>query len=1251
MNVLGVVLGSRKIAAFRAIWVLGAVACLLLASTPMFAQGTFGRIMGTVTDQSGGAITGAMVTVTDTERGVTKTLTTNDAGEYNAPNLTPSTYKVHAESKGFAALERPNIVVEVGKEVRIDVVLKPGTQDQTMTVTEAAPLVETTTATLGGTLENAEINDMPLNGRNYQNLLSLRPGVAVQPGGGPWTQSSNNVRPDESVWMFEGILSTEWYDTRPMTNLPSFITDGATLLPIDAIQEFNTMENPKAEYGWKPGAVVNVGLKSGTNQLHGSAYGFYRTQAWDARNVFNPDVNSNPANCAGSNAYLCAKFPTQLKQFGAVVGGPIKKDKLFFFGGYEGLRDLIGQAIVSSGVPETNSTGSAKHSMVDALQALQTAGVAISPVSLGMAGCPTLPGLGSAAWATYTCSGGLWPNNTTGSTAYTSLFPNTNISDNGVGKIDFHLNDKNSIAGSFLGNNYTGDGMDHPFVNKIFLDTNAIRTYTVTTDWVYAANSHLVNDARFGWSQIAYGFIPDDSKFSADGSAPFYLNTGVTQFGGLPNVNLKGFEKLGTWHNRPQHFGDDFYDFQDSVSDLVGKHAFKFGVEIGWIDLHNAIYDTGRGLIKFNGTKTVNPAFACPPPSTSNCSTPLEDFFAGNPSSGQLLAGNANREEKWASYAGFAQDDYRLTPRLTINLGVRYSYVSPMHEVNAQWGNFDPTSGIVQQSANGAIYNPDYANLSPRAGFSWDLSGKGTTVLRGGFSIIYSAFSAVELLNQNGFQNSTSLTVAAVPTGAQLQIGNCLTSLSNPCATAGGNITLSSAALTSGSLNWDPAIHGTVLNGGKVFPTAASTVCGDGQNGNASQCSILSVDPNLKTPYVTSYSLGLQHTIGNDLSLDVEYVGTTGSRLTGFRDLNQANPYLVNNSTYTSGPLIGEKINPNGQPFYQAFPYLNYINQMSNDSHSKYNSLQVTVNKRMTHGLSFIAGYTYGHGLDNNSLNRSAYLPQDSTNPGAEYGSSDFDIRHRFTFTVTYAVPGIHGFGQLLEGWKINSIINLQSGQPWLVNDFSNNFRTGGNGGDSSDRWNITGSPVDFKSGINGVPYCQNGACSQPSGISGADVGNFSSIQQAAMWARCVAANNTYLARAQAAGDPIASENMTGKGGAGCYVEPSGVITPNISGTFGNMGRNIFRDSGFKNLDLSIFKTFTWRERYSAQFRAEVFNLFNKPLAANPYGSSNGYGVGNDLSAGSGFGCGCATPDVAAGNPSLGSGGARAMQLGLKLSF
>src|SRR6201987_1821107 len=271
----------------KGVCVLGATVGVLLFSLPLFSQGNFGRILGTVTDQTGGVVSAATVSVIDKDRGVARTLATDDAGEYNAPTLIPGTYTVRAEAKGFKTTERQNVVLEVGKEIRVDLTVQPGEQTQSVTVTEAIPLVETTNATLGGTLNNAQIQDLPLNGRNYQYLMSLRPGVMIQPGGGPWTESTNNVRPDESAWMVDGVLNSSFFDARPVMTSGSFITDGATILPLDAIQEFNMEENPKAEYGWKPGAVVNVGVRSGTNNLHGSAYAFGRDASFDARNAFN----------------------------------------------------------------------------------------------------------------------------------------------------------------------------------------------------------------------------------------------------------------------------------------------------------------------------------------------------------------------------------------------------------------------------------------------------------------------------------------------------------------------------------------------------------------------------------------------------------------------------------------------------------------------------------------------------------------------------------------------------------------------------------------------------------------------------------------------------------------------------------------------------------------------------------------------------------------------------------------------------
>ena len=240
---------------------LGGIFAVLLLCLPAYSQGSFGRILGTVSDQSGGVVSGATVSVIDTERGVTRTLTTDDAGAYNAPNLTAGNYTIRAEAKGFKRIERQGIALEVGHEVRVDLVVQPGEQNQTVTVTESVPLVETTNATLGGTLETADIADLPLNGRDYQNLMALRPGVQLYPGGGPWTQSANGTRPDESVWMVEGVINVNPFDARPVINSPSPFTDGATILPLDAIQEFNLMENPKAEYVWKNGGVVNVRIK------------------------------------------------------------------------------------------------------------------------------------------------------------------------------------------------------------------------------------------------------------------------------------------------------------------------------------------------------------------------------------------------------------------------------------------------------------------------------------------------------------------------------------------------------------------------------------------------------------------------------------------------------------------------------------------------------------------------------------------------------------------------------------------------------------------------------------------------------------------------------------------------------------------------------------------------------------------------------------------------------------------------------
>ena len=435
--------------------VLAAISILFLLFRGAPAQTTAGRILGSISDQTGAAVVGAQVTITDVQHGTSRSLVTTQTGDYVAPDLPAGSYKVRAEAKGFKTIERVNIELEVGKDARIDLVLSPGLVSETLVIEEDAPLVDATSATLGGTLSNKEINDLPLNGRNYENLLQLRPGVMRYPGGGFSTTSANGLRAEDNAYLVEGLFNSEPYSGQAIINGAGIAGDSATILPIDSIQEFNLQQNPPAEYGWKPGAVVNVGLKSGTNKLHGTAFAFGRDGAMDARNFFNTAPNP--------------KLPRTLEQFGGSLGGPIIKDKAFFFGAYEGQLYDVGNSfggvtspsMVSLPTPSTpnclfgTQTGDCANSIPDVIADLQAGGITVSPASLQVAGC-------AFSGAAVTCNGKGFPTNNSQSISITNGFNNDVRVQNFVGKVDYRFNDRHSISGMYFFGNNRGTVEDFP---------------------------------------------------------------------------------------------------------------------------------------------------------------------------------------------------------------------------------------------------------------------------------------------------------------------------------------------------------------------------------------------------------------------------------------------------------------------------------------------------------------------------------------------------------------------------------------------------------------------------------------------------------------------------------------------------------------------------------------------------------------------------------------------------------------------
>ena len=1120
---------------------------LALGATTGWAQTFRGTILGTVTDTTGAAVVGAKVTARNVDTGIERTTTTNESGEYNIPELQIGTYKVTVEKDGFQAAVTSGIAVSVAEARRVDAALKPGSMSQQVIVSgEELAQVETTNDTLGNTLTAAEVKDLPVNGRDYTKLIYLTPGVSGSPDqitdspGSFGEFSMNGARGRSNNYLLDGTDMNDGFRNDPAINEAGVFGTPATILPIDAVQELRVESNFQPEFGRNAGAVVNIVTKSGTNQVHGTAIEYFRNNALDARNFFN--FVGQP------------QAPFRNNQFGGSLGGPIVKDKTFFFADYEGQREGVGVVSLAC-VPDPAqiaADGGASNPVIAKL-------LARNPWPTNI-----LSGFSSTDTGCVRTSLGVTSVPSSFDTSVTA--PSFNNIDSVIAKVDHNFNQSNFVSGRYYYGNsvqnfplaLTGGGILPGF------DTNTpTRVQLVSLSYVRILSPTMENEARLGWNRFAEGFFPQDQAFhpSSVGLCAATSTAACAGSGpadsGLPVINVGSFAQIGASHSDPRHRVDSNWQAFDNLSWKIGKHDIKMGYEFRRTSIQQFLGTNFRGKLGFST---------------------LSDFLSGDVTNGGgESTGQSIRHTFENSHGLYVQDTIHLLPRLTLNAGLRWDYYGVISEKNDLFTNitnFDVADGTftltqVGQPGLSQLYKPDYGNFAPRLSVAWDPFGKGKTVVRAGFGIFYDAFS------QDFFQGHLPFNCVFCPGPAYNPAGPA------PIFSVG-------------------ALGGTIVAGQPVFATPGETASGD----------VFVTARNLKTPYMENYNLNIQQQISNKVVLQVGYVGSEGHRLFRFVDLNQPGQAAITASDnacecISSVPRIFPN-NPVG-----AF----YVNQQQTTAKSNYNSLQASLRVNGWHGITSIMNYVWSHSLDNASDGEdfvpNAAQPNDSTNPQVEYGNSNFDIRNRFTWIFAYELPRMGGGWQRLKnGWGFDSTVTLQDGQPFQLNyNFEGDFS---GSGEFFDRPDVVG-PIQYDS-------------SNPA--------NFLNLNSFAI--PC-----TPTAKA-----------LTGN--------IAGNANDCVPGTrhFGNEGRTSLRGPSFKQWDMAIYKNTAITERVKMQLRAEFFNLINHPNFSNPFlpafiadAAQQGFTIVNGREVGAGAYSIPATGDVGIGNPFLGGGSPRGIQLAAKFNF
>lgn len=1221
--------------------------CVLLLALAAVAQIQNGQFNGLVTDPSGAAIPNAKVTVTNTNTNLAVTTTTNQSGDYAVKELPPGPYKITVEASGFKTQTNTNLVVNAGVIARSDFKMQLGQTSEVVEVTGEQATVSTEDSKLSTTVSSTQIQNLPLNGHNVYDLMQLAPGAVNVKGvdmeNGHFTVV-NGLREDFNGFMINGVANKG-------------LSGGVNNTPIqDTVQEFQQLQlNVSAQYGNSAGSINNLISKSGTNAYHGSVWEYARNSVFDANDYF-------------SNQAGISRLPLHFNQFGGTFGGPIIKDKLFFFGSYQGDRFITNNPAQPVTVESPQFRQAVETALPNSVAALlykdfpssqagtpfTTLDQANTPANSTIPDytkylCPNAAGNNAVAAGRLQTLLGVTPQDVTNAASTCALTPTAGVP--GI-RTNAYLNNSATVIGSqsqSLGNLFNGNEGS----GRIDYNWNANNRTFAQFNWLKTTDSFgpcLPNCDR-GFSNPTRSIFPNGQFSYVHTFSPTILNEvrlGYTQNNvgtsvSLPGVPQVGFDDgtlgFGSYNGYPQFFKEHDYSYGDMVSISHGNHNIKTGVDFKR-NIENSEFDIARGSYYFFDSLF----FAADSPYTFSGGV-NPGFATGQP--GAL--GDNVRHWRNLEFGAYFQDDWKVSKRLTLNLGLRYDLFTRHTELDNLVTTFKlgPGVGLAQQVANANVpfdplgstsCNPstvaipnsqvlagvcgpggfaaasslgagDHNNFGPRVGFAWDMFGDGKTSLRGGFGVSYESTLYNPLSNSRWNPPYYSFNSAT----------NSLGSPNSSSYVVYGPTTCVNGANCQPNNSATPTFLGPPTNPGQGIGAQAVGNINGWASANPDQAQLTGIvlPQGIRDPYVYNFFLSVQREVAPKLVVEADYVGTAAHKLFRASDINTAaGAYLPAGGTVVDN--FGRTLTGlNSAINFVGRPNANYatLRTWENATNSNYNALQLSAKKQMSHGILFNVAYTWSHSLDDGSTWHSGattatggsggdgYLT-DQALPGLDYGNSVFDIRHRLVVNYVFELPGqnLHGAaGWVAGGWSLNGIWTFQSGAHWspYASNSPNLVEI------SDNNTNCTAADVTGGNCVNlGGDFNLNADKNDRPNSSVPGFGNFSRSTWANGWA---------------AGGQTGLPTLT---------------SPCLACT-GNLGRNQFVGPGNWAADMTLSKIFKFTERVNLKFEASAFNIFNR---ANFILATGGGGGRNHLSFGN-FGEAGGTLDP------------RELQLGLKLSF